>query len=313
MTTLSSTRRSLPSDATAAAAVTPLDWDQVADEVAGAATVPAHPLGYVLQAGASVQAVDRGQLEATFVIVTRSVEPNRQGNRLQLLPGPRGAGLRQEHYARNPVVLYDHGLSGVTLPIGLSISPPGGLPVQLTETSATATVRFSQQRHAEPIFAAVAEGLLRMASIGFQPVKLQRLRPAIPTRQAIADPGSLPSGFEFTEADLLEWSIVPVGADPQALRQAIDRGRIHDVRLPPWLRQAWQVAVGPRSVTVPGWSGSDQQAAESGAVEQRVSGPPRSSFVQTITQTVTSELEPLCAQQQQLERRLEWLLGRSPR
>lgn len=46
-------------------------------------------------------------------------------------------------------------------------------------------------------------------------------------------------GMDFTQWELLEWSIVPIGADRGALRQCLDRGKIHDVKLPRFLRQSF--------------------------------------------------------------------------
>jgi hypothetical protein len=202
---------------------------------------------------AVVQSHDDTAMTATFVIVSRAdTAPNRAGRCVQLTPGPKGRGLRTEWFAKAPVVLYDHGQSGMSLPVGLAEDEAGRLDLSITDTQVISTCHFSRLPHAEPIYAAVAEGLLRAASIGFRPTRVVRM--ASPHEAVAAGVMLLeePDHFDVTESELLEWSITPVGADRGALKQAIDRGRVHDVRLPQYLLQSFRTAAGPKAVWAPG-------------------------------------------------------------
>lgn len=201
------------------------------------------PTGYVTQrtAAAIVQSKDNATMSATFAIVTRTAQPNRYGNQLQLLPNANGAGPVTDYYQQNPVVLYDHNLSGLTLPIGLSKPKDGPVALAWSATQGIATCYFADQPWAEPIFAAVDDGLLKMASIGFDPILAMRLRQAGP-QQATGQDGVQDLtwlGMDFTQWEMLEWSIVPIGADRGALRQCLDRGNIHGVKLPQFLKQSF--------------------------------------------------------------------------
>ena len=201
------------------------------------------PSGYCYQRNtqATVQSSDPNSMSATFAIVTRTKQPNRYGNQLQLMPNDAGKGPVTQYYKQNPVVLYDHGMSGLTLPVGLS-EQNGKLTLAWSESQGIATCYFSQQPWAEPIFAAVDEKLLRMASIGFDPLLAMRLTTKGP--QEVGDPSGVQDltwlGMDFVEWELLEWSVVPIGADRGALRQALDRGKIHDCKIPNFLRQSFE-------------------------------------------------------------------------
>lgn len=200
------------------------------------------PGGHLCQrnSAAIMQSIDNGAMSATFAIVTRTKQPNRYGNQLQLMPNEFGKGPQTQYYKQNPVVLYDHGMSGLTLPIGLA-SQDGKLSLAWSEEKGIGTCYFSKQSWAEPIYAAVAEGLLRMASIGFDPILAMSLSQKGPAQ--IGDSGVRDMtwlGMDFVEWELLEWSVVPIGADRGSLRQCLDRGKIHDVKLPQFLRKSFE-------------------------------------------------------------------------
>lgn len=195
--------------------------------------------------------------KATFTIVTRDKTRNRHGNMVQIAPNELGGGLILDHYAVNPVVLFEHGMGGMSLAVGQSETPEGNLTVKLSKTKATADVYFSKMPHGRMIGAAVHEKILRMASIGFNPRKAMRLKPE--------KERDLPDGVEdltryqgmgldFVESELMEWSITLIGADRGALRQSLDRGKIHDVALSPFMRQSLTSFVGDKPAWSPGWT-----------------------------------------------------------
>lgn len=227
------------------------------------------PSGSVLhQAQSSVfQSIDQTAMTATFVILTD--EQNRHGNSHQITSGKLGQGLRTDlGYEKNPIVLYSHGM-GMSLPIGLSATPEGKLTIKKSAKQATATVYFPQRlkevwpqgiadaddflRNVAAVFSAVDAGMLRMSSIGFNPI-LAMLREQ-DAEQA------LPKGVEklkqwrglhFTETEMLEWSITPIGVDRGALRQAAEAGKINGTPMPSWMVQSFEQAAGPKVVSSPG-------------------------------------------------------------
>ncbi|MXZ31257.1 MAG: hypothetical protein F4Z22_10585, partial [Acidimicrobiia bacterium] len=111
-------------------------------------------------------------------------------------------GMDFSNYEKNPVVLYAHDHMGRTESGGLPI----GRTLRLARTSAgeiRAEFEFlAGDAFAERVRNAWEQGFLRGASIGWRPVETR------------------PSGrrVRAVRSELLEWSIVAVPADPDALR-----------------------------------------------------------------------------------------------
>lgn len=118
------------------------------------------------------------------------------------------AGLRFDNYRRNPVVMWAHDSTGR--------SPSGGLPIGRTlnisrapNGGITAEFEFLEDDpFAQRIRNAWDRGFLQAASISWLPIE---------TRPAQG------GGVRDTYAELLEWSIVSVPADPDALRESHKR------------------------------------------------------------------------------------------
>ena len=114
-------------------------------------------------------------------------------------------GLSLDNYMLNPVVMWAHDVSGR--------SPSGGLPIgrtlELAKTAAgqlAAEFEFlSDDPFARRVKNAWDKGFLRAASISWLPIE------TAPARDG---------GYRDTRSDLLEWSIVPVPSDPDALRES---------------------------------------------------------------------------------------------
>ena len=114
-------------------------------------------------------------------------------------------GLSTENYAKNPVVMWAHDVTGR--------SPSGELPIGRTAKLAKASngriiAEFeflSEDPFATRVKNAWDRGFLKAASIRWLPVE-----------------GSPAQGGQWrnTRSELLEWSIVAVPADPDALREA---------------------------------------------------------------------------------------------
>ena len=114
-------------------------------------------------------------------------------------------GLSTENYLRNPVVMWAHDAVGR--------SPSGGLPIgrtlNLAKTSAGQIVAEFEFLSDDPFVQRVQnawdKGFLQAASISWVPLE------SAPVKGG---------GWRDARADLLEWSIVSVPADPDALRES---------------------------------------------------------------------------------------------
>ncbi len=114
-------------------------------------------------------------------------------------------GLSTDNYLRNPVVMWAHDAVGR--------SPSGGLPIgrtlSLAKTGAGEMIAdfefLSDDPFAQRVKNAWDKGFLRAASVSWLPLE--------------TTPAS-DGGWRDTRSELLEWSIVSVPADPDALRDA---------------------------------------------------------------------------------------------
>jgi len=206
-----------------------------------------------------VQSTQPTKMSADFIVLTRQKEPNRHGNIVQITDGENGRGLVLDHYRTNPVVLFDHGMN-MTLPIGTSEGPDGKLSVRLTKNRAMARAYFSQSLpEAATIYALIDEGILRTASVQFLPKRARKL--SIKQRQDFADDEVSMSdggGLDYTESDLLEWSVVSIPADPGAVRRCLDRGHVNGEVITMSLMPVMKQMGGPVPVWSPGWSPQPQ-------------------------------------------------------
>ena len=117
------------------------------------------------------------------------------------------AGMDFGGYGKNPVVLYAHDLTGRTQSAGLPIGRTRRL-VRTADGRLRADFEFLPgDAFADRVRNAWRRGFLRGASIGWRIIE------------------SRPSGGKLvvTKSELLEWSIVAVPADPDAVRHAYGR------------------------------------------------------------------------------------------
>lgn len=209
---------------------------------------------------AQVTGTSGKDMTATFTILTRPKknELNRGGRMVQIAPGPLGQGIKTENYQNNPVVLFNHGMEGFVFPLGLCQDKSGKIALKCNPRQMSGTVFFKQScPYAENIFQMVDDGLIRMSSAGFAVEQLIPLE---------IDTSKMPQGVQFTnkygydctQSDLIEWSVVVTGADAGALRQCVETGKWkgHLIRpqLLPVLRQyaerpeAWGIGFGPGTI-----------------------------------------------------------------
>jgi len=134
----------------------------------------------------------------TVVITTRTVD--RDGEVID----PKGAEL--SNYEKNPVVLWAHDYK----------SPPIGrcLWLRQTKDNIKAKVQFAETQFADEIYRLYKDGYLRAWSIGF-----------IPKEWEDGDGEKTPKRT-YKKWELLEFSAVPVPANPEALTLAVQNGEL---------------------------------------------------------------------------------------
>jgi HK97 family phage prohead protease len=148
-----------------------------------------------------VKAIDSEKRLIDFIISTDRVD--RYGDSIAV------SGWDLKEYKRNPVVLFGHA----------SRVPPVGRAVKVWKDADTlrATAEFMPpdiSEFAYSIFRMYEGGYLRSVSVGFIPLKWEKL----------TDDSGMMTGFKFLKQELLEFSCVPIPANPDALVDAKKKG-----------------------------------------------------------------------------------------
>jgi hypothetical protein len=154
-----------------------------------------------------------GQVRSAFMDIVESRELGDDRYRVVIAANERirqppeldFAGLSTEGYDRNPVVMWAHDVVGR--------SPSGGLPigrtVKLTKASDSRLIAdfefLSEDPFAQRVKNAWDRGFLQAASISWLPLE------GAPTKDG---------RWRDSRSELLEWSIVAVPADPDALKES---------------------------------------------------------------------------------------------
>lgn len=148
-----------------------------------------------------VKGVDDKARTVTFVASTEAVD--RYGDSIKL------DGWRLDRFKANPVILFGH--DSHALPIGKAVDigvKGDALVVKIQFASAEANPA------AENVFRLIEEGCLNAVSVGFMCLRWQ----------LVDDQESGRWGYDILEAELLEISVVPIPAHPDALIQASFKG-----------------------------------------------------------------------------------------
>lgn len=153
--------------------------------------------GYAFQ----TKALDVAARTVTFTASTEAID--RMGDSIKL------AGWRLDRFKQNPVILFGH--DSRDLPIGKAIS------VGIEGNALVVNVQFASAEAnpmAENVFRLIQEGCLNAVSVGFIPIRWE----------FVDDQENGRCGFDILEAELLEVSVVPIPAHPDALVQAGMKG-----------------------------------------------------------------------------------------
>lgn len=152
-----------------------------------------------------IKAVDGESRALDFTISTAAVD--RYGDTVAV------DGWKLENYRKNPVVLWMHDNS--MLPVGKAVN------TRIEEGKLKSRVEFTppeMARFNDTVFNMLKAGFLSATSVGFIPIKYN-----------FVDDPQRRFGIDFLEQELLEFSIVTVPANPEALIEA--RGaQVVDVR-----------------------------------------------------------------------------------
>ncbi len=149
----------------------------------------------------TVKAIDKEKRLIDFAISTERVD--RMGDVITV------SGWKLKEFRRNPVILFGHN----------SRQPPIGRAIKVgkTDSALTATAQFMERdlnEFADSVYRMYLEGFMRAVSVGFIPLARERIED---------DDGDF-TGFKFTKQELLEFSAVPIPANPDALINARSAG-----------------------------------------------------------------------------------------
>lgn len=123
----------------------------------------------------------------TFVYTITTEREDRVGDIVRV------NGCRFENFLKNPVVLFNH---DENKPVGKVVG------INIVDGRIEAEIEFSKTQFGQEIQTLVEEGILNAVSIGFIPLKKE------PREKG---------GYDIQEWELLEVSIVPIPANPEAL------------------------------------------------------------------------------------------------
>jgi HK97 family phage prohead protease len=158
--------------------------------------------GSVLRRSTEIRVVDSKERTIRFIASDESVD--RFGDII------RASGWQLDNFRKNPVLLFAHD----------SRQPPvGQVPsIEVVGTELVADCLFRPEgdsQLSDDVWRAVERGFLRAVSVGFKPTG--------PINELVDSAGNW-TGYEFTSQELLELSVVPVPANPQALAVAKSLG-----------------------------------------------------------------------------------------
>lgn len=148
----------------------------------------------------------------------------------------RAAGAKIENYLKNPVVMWAHDYSQPPVAKALSLEIIAGKGIRSTFQFPL----WGTSQHSDTVRKLWAGGFLNAVSIGFIPLASEDIKSE--------DPNSWFTPQDYQEWELLEYSIVPIPANQEALRMAIKtlapvtkRGRVLSAANEAKLRRASEI------------------------------------------------------------------------
>lgn len=204
------------------------------------------------------------ETERTVEAIISSESVDRMGDVI------RQAGWQLKHYMKNPVVQWAHDYSQP--PIGTAesmevIDPQRDQKKVSKKIGAylKAVTRFAETDFAEEVFQLFLQDVLRAFSVGFIPKEWDQIFEGEGDDKHI-------TGLEFTKQELIEYSVVPVPANQDALALAVSKSMIaltlpsFRAAVPDMCDKVFKVA--QRPVTPHGGKPGEIAADHSGALQQ---------------------------------------------
>lgn len=158
-----------------------------------------------------------------FVISDESVD--RDGDVLL------ASGWRLDNYRKNPVVLFAHDYQRPAIGKSERISIQGGQLISIDQFATAEESAF-----ADEIYRLIIGGYMRAVSVGFQPDEWVWVEDH--------------NGWRFEAQDLLEHSVVPVPANPNALQLAFSKG-LRFPELTGWFEKLMDGDAGTSKIFIP--------------------------------------------------------------
>jgi HK97 family phage prohead protease len=177
-------------------------------------------------------------------------------------------GAQVDAYLQNPVILFGHAYSA--LPVGRALT------MEPTPEALFSNARFLSREEnpfGNTVFVLLVRKDLNAVSIGFRPLKIVE----VPER----------GGMDFLEWELLEYSVVPIPANPEALVVA----RNHGVDLAP-LVDYWEMALADAELAAAGDTDALHRVRRYGILKRQASGllVPEERMTQTELEQAVNKL-----------------------
>lgn len=192
-----------------------------------------------------IKGIDEKEQTLTAIVSTGATD------RMNESLDPNGADLK--NFKKNPVVLFGHNYN----------QPPIGKAMWIKNTNEgiVAKVKFASTQFAQEIYTLYKEGIMRAFSVGF-----------LPDKEAIEEgDGKKGPARTFRKWELLEFSAVPVPANPEAMTMAMSKGIVISENLKTLLNENKEIPMekiivkeGNSEEEIPDIAGDEKPAQEDG-------------------------------------------------
>ena len=190
--------------------------------------------------------IDTSKMSAKFIVSTSCKD--RHGDIVE----PEGCLPHLKNYTRNPRIFFAHRTDD--LPIASARDAEGNLCLEVDKENGLirSTAWFhGETPESELIFRLIARKELQAASIGFLPVKAAVIHTDNTSEKTSEGDEVLDFRnmghpiMQFLEWDMIEWSVVPIPANQEALAAHLGRGHIEGEKITPAVRRALAAWVPP--------------------------------------------------------------------
>lgn len=154
--------------------------------------------------------IDIQRMKASAIICTPAVDREQE----VIVP----TGIDTSDYARNPVVLWEHGLDpGISIPIAKCEDSSGKLALRLNGEAMEGDAYFTNKvRESEQVFDLIVERIIRATSIHVMPIPGTKKRTTV---------NGVPATV-YPQSSMIEWSFGRIGVNPEAVLKLLDKNRL---------------------------------------------------------------------------------------